>query len=332
MKRLSVWAAGFAVLSIVAPGQAETERITLIIPAELVSLLPLYVAEDTGLWRQAGLDVNIVTIPSVGGMNAVIAGSADVSFSTGAAITRAAAHGQKLVAIAELGNETGQILVLRKDIVDAAKLDPAAPLSERAKLLKGKTIAVGGIGSIADAFLKAVAHEGGVEPNDVVATPMQAQEFLAAFAQKKLDGFVFGPPYAQQTVHDGTGVIIADGSGPLIPDLSPSAAGLLVTRPGYCSDHRSICEKLGHSMVEAVDYLNAHPQEARDILHRHFPTVDPSVIAASYDAVKQMIPHPPLASVTDLANSEIINIRAGFLKPEDQLKSYDALFDNEFVK
>ena len=147
MKRLSVWAAGFAVLSIVAPGQAETERITLIIPAELVSLLPLYVAEDTGLWRQAGLDVNIVTIPSVGGMNAVIAGSADVSFSTGAAITRAAAHGQKLVAIAgALGNETGQILVLRKDIVDAAKLDPAAPLSERAKLLKGKTIAVGGIG------------------------------------------------------------------------------------------------------------------------------------------------------------------------------------------
>ena len=318
-------------LASIAPAQAA-DRIVLAIPAELVQLLPIYIAQDQGFWQKAGFDVSMVTIPSVGGMNAVIAGSADFSFSTGSAITRAAAHGQKLVAIVELGNQTGQILVLRKDLTDAAGFDPKAPLATRAKILKGRTIAVGGIGSIADAFLKVIAHEGGVDASQIVAAPMGAQEFLLAFAQHKIDGFVFGAPFAQQAEIDGTGVIIANNTKPLIADLSPSAAGLLVTRPAYCGEHRAICEKMGHSMVEAVDFIYAHPQEAIAALRKRFSTVSDAVLAASYEGVKAMTPRPPLTSAHDLANSELINVRAGFLKPEEQLKSYAGLFINEFVK
>jgi NitT/TauT family transport system substrate-binding protein len=320
-----------ALLASAGPARAA-DHIVFVVPAELVQLLPIYVAEDQGLWEKAGFDMKMVIIPSVGGMNAVIAGSADFSFSTGSAITRAAAHGQKLVAIVELGNQSGQILVLRKDVADAAGFDPKAPLVTRAKALKGKTIAVGGIGSIADAFLKVIAHEGGIDASQIVATPMGASEFLSAFAQKKIDGFVFGAPFAQQAEIDGTGVIVADNTKPLIPDLSPSAAGLLVTRPGYCDEHRAICEKMGHSMVEAVNFIDAHPQEAIASLRKRFATVSDAVLAASYEGVKAMTPNPPLTSAHDLANSELINVRAGFLKPEEQLKSYDALFTNEFVK
>jgi len=326
--------AGFVLaflLASAAPARAA-DNIVFVIPADLVQLLPIYVAQDRGLWRDAGLEVKMVTIPSVGGMNAVIAGSADFSFSTGSAITRAAAHGQKLVAIVELGNQSGQIIVLRKDVAAAAGFDPAAPLAVRAQSLKGRTIAVGGIGSIADAFLKVIAHEGGLDANQIVTAPMSAAEFLPAFAQKKIDGFVFGAPFAQQAVVDGTGVILADGSKPLIPELSPSAAGLLVTRPPYCGEHRAICAKMGHSMVEAVAFIDAHPPESVAILHKHFPAVGEAVLEASYNVVKAMTPNPPATSALDLANSELINVRAGFLKPEEQLKSYDALFTNEFVK
>lgn len=319
-------------LATFAPARADTDHIVLAIPAELVQLLPLYIAEDDGLWQKAGLDVTIVTIPSVGGMNAVIAGSADFSFSTGAAITRAAAHGQKLVAIVELANESGQIVMLRKDLAEAGGFDPAAPLPVRAKLLKGRTIAIGGVGSIADAFLKVVAREGGVAPTDIVTTPMQAAQFEAAFARRELDGFVFGAPYAQQAVHDGSGVVIADGTKPIIPDLSPAAAGLLVTRPPYCSLRRAVCVKLGHSMVEAVNFLYDHPAESIALLKKHFSAIDDQVLAASYAAVKEITPRPPLPATRDIADSELINIRAGFLKPEEQLKSYDDLFTTEFVK
>ena len=57
-----------------------------------------------------------------------------------------------------------------------------------------------------------------------------------------------------------------------------------------------------------------------------------AVLAASFEGVKAMTPQPPLTSARDLANSALINVRAGFLKPEEQLKSYDTLFTNEFVK
>ena len=320
-----------AFLAGAAPARAA-DRITFTIPAEIVQLLPIYIAQDQGFWRDAGFDVSIVAIPGVGGLNAVIAGSADFSFSTGSAITRAVAHGQKIVAIVELGNQSGQILVVRKDVADAAGFDPIAPLATRAKILAGKTIAVGAIGSIADAFVKVIAHEGGLDTNQVVVTPMGASEFLSAFAQKKIDGFVFGPPFPQQVESAGTGVIVAVNSKPLIADLSPSAAGLLATRAGYCSDHRSICERMAHSMVEAVNFLYTHPQESIASLRKRFSTVSDAVLAASYESVKAMTPNPPLISARDLANSELINVRAGFLKPEEKLKSYDELFTNEFVK
>ena len=169
-----------ALLASAAPARAA-DQITFAIPAEIVQFLPIYIAQDQGFWKKADFDAKIVAIPGVGGLNAVIAGSVDFSFSTGSAITRAVAHGQKIVAIVELGNQSGQILVVRKDVADATGFDKNAPLAARAKILKGKTIAVGGIGSIADAFLKMIAHEGGVDANQVVVAPMGASEFMPAF-------------------------------------------------------------------------------------------------------------------------------------------------------
>lgn len=315
-----------------APARAEMEHAVLVVPAPLVSLLALYVAEDTHLWQDAGLDIKVVTIPSVGGMNAVIAGSADFSFSTGAAIARAAARGQRLVAIVELADETGQMVVLRKDLAEAAKFDPKAPLPLRARVLKGRTLGIGGVGSIADAYTRVIARAGGIAASEIVMAPMQPPEMLAAFARGTLDGFASGPPYAQQVEEAGTGVVVADGTIAEIPELSPSAAGLLVTRPQYCADHRSICVKMGHSMRLAVDFIDEHPREALAVLANRFDTIGAPVLAASFAAVKRMTPRPPLVSAADLANAERLDVEAGFLKPEDRLGAYDDLFTNEFVR
>ena len=189
-------------------------------------------------------------------------------------------------------------------------------------------MAIGGVASIADAFLRVVAHAAGIDNSAIVTTPMSSSEQMAAFARHALDGFVSGAPFAQQAVHDGTGVVIADGSTPVIPELSPSAAGLLVTRPGYCGDHRSICERMGHSMVEAVNFVDTQPRQALALLRKHFPGIDDAVLAASFEAVKKMTPRPPLTSAQGLADSELINVRAGFLAPEQRLGSYHDLFTN----
>src|ERR1019366_5234242 len=137
-------------------------------------------------------------IAGVGAINAVISNSADFSMSSGTSITRAYTRGQKLVALANVLDQSGQDVVVRKDIAEAAHFDPKTPLSTRARILKGRTIAIGSVGAIPDVVLRVVAKSAGVAPDQMVLAPMPPPEFMAAFARHAIDGFAYSPPYIQQ--------------------------------------------------------------------------------------------------------------------------------------
>lgn len=316
----------------VAPATAEIEHTSLAIPATVVLFLSEYVAEDQHIFEQQQLDVKTQFIVGVGSMNAVIAGSMDFSISSGGSLTRAAAHGQPLLAIANMNNRNGQIIVLRKDEAVAAHFDPNAPLSERAKILKDKTIGIDLVQSITHSVVRVVAKEGGLDPDSVTVTPMQPADTLAAFARRAIDGFSVGPPWAQQVVMDGSAVIVANGVEGEPKQFDPVGSVMIVTRPDFCKQHGSICLKMGQAMKQAAAFIHEHPQETLTILKKRFPTVDEAVLQASYEAVRDMTPTPPVPDAQELANAENMNIAAGFMKSEERLKSYDALFTVEYAQ
>ena len=45
-----------------------------------------------------------------------------------------------------------------------------------------------------------------------------------------------------------------------------------------------------------------------------------------------MTASPPLTATAEMVNGDRMNSDAGFLKPEDQIKSYDGLFTNAFLQ
>src|SRR5262249_60068776 len=91
----------------------------------------------------------------------------------GPVFLRAAAQGQKFFAIANLVDRPMVELVMRKDVAEAAGLTDKMPPLERAKVLKGKTIAIQGVGSIVHAWQRYVANLGGLDvENDVRIAPM----------------------------------------------------------------------------------------------------------------------------------------------------------------
>jgi NitT/TauT family transport system substrate-binding protein len=331
-KLLFAIAALAAVTAASSPVRAAREQTSLAIPAYVVLFLAEYVAEDQHLWEQQELEVKVQFIAGVGAMNAVIAGSTDFSMSSGGSLTRAAAHGQTLLAIANMGNQNGQYIVLRKDIADAAHFDPKAPLAERAKLLKGRTIGIDAVQSVVHSIVRVVAKAGGIDPESVIVAPMQPADTLSAFARHAIDGFSAGPPWPQQVVTDGSAVIVSDGAKGEPKEFSPIGSVMVVTRLQFCVEHRSICVKMGHAMKLAADFIHDHPQESLAILQKRYDKVDPAVLKASYEAVREMTPQPPVPEVAQLANAEGMNIAAGFMKPEDKLKSYDALFSAEFAR
>ena len=189
---------------------------------------------------------------------------------------------------------SGQFIALRKDIAEQRHFDPKAPFAERGKALKGLTIATGGLGSVADAVIRIALRSAGLDSErDMTIAPMQPPDILAAFARKSIDAFSLGPPFAQQAVHDGTGVILLNGSEGDPPGYAPLASSLLVTRPQLCVDRRALCENLGHSIVEAASYIHEHRDGAIASLKKRFPTLADAVLAASADAVIAMTDRPP---------------------------------------
>ncbi len=324
-------AAAALLLTGTAAARADIDHVKIAMPSQIVDFAAEYLAEDF-IYKEQGLDVQALPIAGIGAMNAVISASVEFSFSSGGSLTRAAARGQRLLAIATLNNRIGEFAVIRKDIAEAAHFDPKAPISARAQILKGHSFGIGGVGSIGDAYLRLVAKAGGVDAKDIVFSALQPPDIIAAMSRKVLDGFTLGSPWAQQVEQDGSAVIIANGVDGDPPGYAPAASALLVTRPQLCAEHRPICEKMGHSMVLAANFMHEHPQEAIAILQKKFTTIDGKVLASAFGEVLKMTARPPVTEAIQLKNGDKINLDAGFIKPEEVLSSYDGLFTTEYMK
>lgn len=333
MKRWLATALVLASFALPSPSRAEDEHALVALPADVMQFLAIYAAQDLGFWKDQGLDVKTVLITGIGAFNAVVSGSADFSVSSAASLTRAAAHGQRMLAIANLIDKPVWTLVVRKEVAEAAHFDPNASLATRAKILAGgKKIAVDGINSIVHGYLRVIAKAGGVDPDSLVVTPMAPSETLAAFSRGAIDGFVNGPPWPQQVLQDGTGVEVAS---PTIGDpnwIAPNGSGVIIARPQFCVDHRSICMKMGQGLVKGVKFIHDKPSDALALLQKHFDKVPPAVVERALKAVVIGTPVPPVMTAKVMSNSERLNIEAGLMPAGDALKSYDGLFTDEFVK
>src|SRR5579862_4281785 len=314
------------------PACADEEHALLALPAEVMQFLGIYAAQDLGFWKQEGLEVKTVFIAGVGSFNAVVSGSADFSVSSAVALTRAAAHDQRMLAIANMIDKPVWGLVISKEIADAAHFDPAEPLATRARLMQGKRMGIDAVNSVVHAYLRAVAKMGGVDLDSIVVAPLQPADTLAAFARKALDGFVAGPPWPQQVLEEGSGIVIASPTNGDPDWIAPNGSGVIVTRPQFCVDHRSVCAKMGRGLVAGARFIHEKPQEALALMRKHFDKIDPAVIEQSFKIVQLGTPLPPAMVEAALRNSERLNIEAGLMAPADQLKSYDGLFTNEFVR
>ncbi len=230
--------AGFA-----RPAAAETVSLTL--PVLSLTFSADYIADTKGYWKDQGLDVQIQSIPGVGGANAVLAGSVDFGQTSGGAFLNANAHGQKLFAIANTIDKMQVEIVLSKAYAEKAGVTDKSPLHARALALKGARLAVDAPNSIVHGYLKYVLRKNGLNPDtDVVVSPMQPLAVLAAFKAGQIDGFAMSRPWPSVARKENGAVLISSALDNEFPELAPFAYNLLFTRPDYCSAHADTCRKM----------------------------------------------------------------------------------------
>jgi NitT/TauT family transport system substrate-binding protein len=330
-----------AVLVLLAPGPMRAqeppdppfEETTLALPAVSLTHAATYLAHDLGLFRMEGLDVKLLDIAGAGAGSAVLAGRSDFTVMTASTLARAAVSGERLWAIAGLLNRPMMEVVLRTSLPNVMEYDAQAPLEDRARLLKGRNIAIEGSDSDPHAYLMLLARRAGLDPaKDLRIVQMPAVAMPAALAAARIDGFVASPPWTTGAVSGGSAILIASAPNGALPDMLPFASSLLVTRPQVCELRRSVCEKILRAYLLASRVIRLNKPWALDNLKRRFGTVPDDVLATALDIVSQGTPRTPIVSVIGIENSELFNVSAGVLKLEDTLRDYDAIYSNEFVR
>jgi NitT/TauT family transport system substrate-binding protein len=318
-----------------APGHAQQptlQDVVMAIPNFTFNVTASIVADELHLWEKHGLRVKTLQIQGVGATNAVISGSADFAQIGGPTLTRAAARGQRLLAIAATSDRNIVEISLRKDLAEAAGFDAKAPLEKRAQVLRGRTIAVGAINANPHAFLRTIAARGGIDPESGIrVTQLEGNAMLGAFQTRTVDGISNSPPWPLAPVLDGSAVMIASGPAG-DPNPQPFAYNVVVAKPETCQKRKAVCAAMGAVFREALTFLHQHPNETVDILQKQFATLGRPLIAASFEEILKATPKTPLVTRDALENTESFNVDGGLLKAEDKLKSYDGLFTDEYVR
>jgi len=308
----------------------KVEEGVMAVPVVSLSFSLGYLADDMNLWEKHGVRIKTVQISGIGAMNAVIAGSADFTQSSGSAVTRAAARGQKLVGIVGTINRPSVQVVLRKDM--AAGFDAKAPLAQRVAALRGRTIGVDAINSVIHAYVRYVARRAGFDPEEIRVAVLQPPNMLAALQTKQVDGFAMAPPWVHKPVLDGEAVMVASGPDGDPAELTPFANTLLATKPDTCVKRKSLCEGVGRAFREAASVMLDRPSEALALLKKRFPQFDDRQLAAAFEDVRKITPRDLRLTAEAFEKAERFNVEAGLLKPDETLKSYDGFFTDQFVK
>jgi ABC-type nitrate/sulfonate/bicarbonate transport system substrate-binding protein len=153
----------------------------------------------------------------------------------------------------------------------------------------------------------------------------------AALKSRAIDAFTASLPWTIDAVQSGAAVMVASSPRGDLPEMLPFNYAVLMTRPSLCSDQRPICEKMGHGIAQAMQFVREQPDETLAIVKTRFPQMSDQILAASLATIRNATPETPTPMLDGFENSENFNVNAHVLKPEERLKSFDGLYTDEFV-
>ena len=267
---------------------AQPAKVRLVLPAVSILFAPVYIAQDAGYFMEAGVETDVSQLAGPAALNALIGGSADLTSIAGLLQLRAAQRGQKTLAIAGLQENATTEVVLSAEA--AQRVAAARTPVERARALKGLTLAVDAANGLPHAFLRYVARQAGIDADRDIRLVFVAPPGMDAALQKKeVDGFVFSSPFTLEAVRRGAQLWISGPRGDF-PDLNPTTYNVLVARDGYCTNAAATCRKLVAALDRSLALIAAEPQKAFALLARRFDKMDPELLKQAFESFQRNTP------------------------------------------
>ena len=175
MRKIYTTAALFAVAAMMLPGVASAQtKVTIGIPTSPPNIvhMPVIVAKELGLYKKAGLDVDIVSLgDGVKVYRALLAGNIEFGLTPGAPTIIGRANGATVKALSANLPKFEASMVVRGDIKTMADL-------------KGKRIGIQEPGGFADLLSRSVLRAAKIDPKDVNFVSIASEDVPALVANQ----------------------------------------------------------------------------------------------------------------------------------------------------
>jgi NitT/TauT family transport system substrate-binding protein len=276
--------------------------------------LPEWMALESGIFKQNGLDVTLDNIASSTGIPALLSGQVQIAQLGGSETISAAAGGGDLVIIGIVGGFYPFVFMAPASITTTDQL-------------KGKKIGVSNIGSSSDIATRVMLSRVGLDPdNDVTIIAVGSlSNRMAALLNGAIDGGVAQPP-DQLALEDKGFHVIYD----LAAQKLPSVGTAVVVQRSWLNSNKDVAQRYIDSMVQAVAKSRADKETALTVLQKYLKTDDQRGLGVTYDFfVGQVTPQYPLIKPEQFTDA-IKYLSAS----NEKIKDFDlsTILDNSFAQ
>jgi NitT/TauT family transport system substrate-binding protein len=196
-------------------------------------------------------------------------------------------------------------VVLRDDVAKRLNLTRETPMAERLAALRGLKIGASGAGSSTDFLIRYMAKRAGLSPERDFTVLFLAGggPILAAFSQKRIDGFVLSSPTSDIAVMRYHGQLLIDMSRGELEDLRGYPSSTLVAKASWLKGRADLAERFLRAVAKADRMIHGQSARAKQILRKRFDGVADEVYNAAWNANVDAYPLDPRVEETSVARA-----------------------------
>jgi NitT/TauT family transport system substrate-binding protein len=253
---------------------ADLRKFVVTEPGHFVDSLPFYAGIKKGYFKEAGLDVQLVTTEGGGKhIAAVLAGSADAYIGGPEHIAFVAAKGgAPMRAIVSMSNRANGFMVAKVGVA----VDPAKSFADN---IKGKRIAIGTRGGTDYSILLYLLKRDGLDPRtDVQLIEIAATAgMMAAVKNGQADMALTAEPAISQGVKDG----IWQQPFASMPKVLGLFAWTTINLPlKLIKSDPDLAKAMVVAMLKSLEFVYTDQNGMRQIAKEEFPTLPPDDLEA----------------------------------------------------
>jgi NitT/TauT family transport system substrate-binding protein len=299
-----------------SPQVAAQEKLTVSYSSVDAPSANWYIAQDKGLYKKYGMDVESIYIPASSTNVAVlVAGQIKFGNGTGGVIASADVSGANLVAVGCFINTLPYELIVQESI-------------KTKEQLKGKSLGISRIGSSSDVAARVLLKGLGLEPDkDVPIIQVGgSSERAAAFRTGKIAGFPAPPGVIHLAKGMAHRVLISTAD---FPKPYPFPYICATTTKTYLASNRATVKKLLMALTEGAYFFKTRKEESKKIVAKYTRQNNEDYLEAAYDINARLFDRVPLVTKEGM---DIQLKEALARKPGVNLKVEDIIDDSLVVE